>query len=135
MEGEKEMLPIYNNRSEVYETVYTYDEWIKEHNRRETQRRSRQRAERLYYIKQRLSGLAMAMIGIISPFLLDGDATVSLFALPLGIFLMLTREKVMILQKGDFVNMTKTEYGKCEKLMEEAIQKARQADEEYAIYN
>ena len=27
--------------------------------------------------------------------------------------------------------MTKIEYGKCEKLMEEAIRKAKQADEEY----
>lgn len=89
------MLPIYNSRAEAIETVYTYDEWIKEYHRRETQRRRRQRIERLYYIKQRLSGLAIAMIGVIVPFLLDGDATVSLFALPVGIFLMLTREKVM----------------------------------------
>ena len=51
--------------------------------------------EHLYYIKQRLSGAIMAIIGIVAPFLLDGDATVSLFALPLGIFLLLTHEKVM----------------------------------------
>lgn len=89
------MLPTYSNEFTFIETVYTYDEWIKEYNRRENQRRRRQRTERLYYIKQRLSGLAMATIGIIVLFLLDGDATVSLFALPLGIFLMLTREKVM----------------------------------------
>lgn len=31
--------------------------------------------------------------------------------------------------------MTKTEYGKCEKLMEEAIRKVKQADEEYKTYN
>lgn len=31
--------------------------------------------------------------------------------------------------------MTKTEYGKCEKLMEEAIWKAKQSDEEYKAYN
>lgn len=31
--------------------------------------------------------------------------------------------------------MTKAEYGKCEKLMEYAIQKAKQADEEYKAYN
>lgn len=31
--------------------------------------------------------------------------------------------------------MTKTEYGKCEKLMEEAISKAKHADEEYKAYN
>ena len=30
--------------------------------------------------------------------------------------------------------MTKIEYGKCEKLMEEAIRKAKQAEEEYKTY-
>lgn len=85
----------YSIGSEVVETVYTYEEWLKEYNRRETKRRIRQRTERLYFMKQRISGAIMAAIGIIMPFLFDGDATVSLFALPLGIFLMLTREKVM----------------------------------------
>lgn len=85
----------YNIGSEAIETVYTYDEWLKEYNRRETKRRIRQRTEHLYYIKQCLSGTIMAAIGIIAPFVLDGDATVSLVTLPLGIFLLLTREKVM----------------------------------------
>lgn len=89
------MLSVYSNGSEAIETVYTYEEWLKEYNRRETKRRIKQRTERLYYIKQRLSGVIMAAIGIVTPFLLDGDATISLFALPLGIFLLLTREKVM----------------------------------------
>ena len=86
----------YSSGSEAIETVYTYEEWFKEYNRRETKRRIRQRTEHLYYIKQRLSGVIMAVIGIITQFVLDGDATVSLVALPLGIFLMMTREKVMI---------------------------------------
>ncbi len=89
------MLSVYNSGSEAIETVYTYEEWLKEYNRRETKRRIRQRTEHLYYMKQRLSGLIMAVIGITTPLLLDGDTTVSLFALPLGIFLMLTKEKVM----------------------------------------
>ncbi len=61
----------------------------------ETKQRIRQRTERLYYMKQKLSGAIMAAIGIIIPFLLDGDATVSLLLLPLGTFLLLTKEKVM----------------------------------------
>ena len=89
------MMITYSSGSEAIETVYTYDEWLKEYNRRETKRRIRQMTEHLYYIKQRLSGAIMAIIGIVAPFLLDGDATVSLFALPLGIFLLLTHEKVM----------------------------------------
>ena len=86
---------IYSNGSEAIETVYTYEEWLKEYNRRETKRRIRQRTEQLYYMKQRLSGVIMTVIGIVTPFLLDGDATFSLVALPLGIFLMMTWEKVM----------------------------------------
>lgn len=89
------MMITYSSGSEAIETVYTYEEWLKEYNRRETKRRIRQMTEHLYYIKQRLSGAIMAIIGIVAPFLLDGDATVSLFALPLGIFLLLTHEKVM----------------------------------------
>lgn len=89
------MLPVYNNGSEAIETVYTYEEWLKEYNCREAKRRIRQRAQRLYYMKQRLSGAIMAAIGIVTPFVLDGDTTVSLIALPLGIFLLLTKEKVM----------------------------------------
>lgn len=56
----------------------------------------RQKAERIYFIKQKLSGLIIAAIGIITPFILDGDATFSLFALPLGLFLLFTKAKVMI---------------------------------------
>lgn len=85
----------YSKRSEAIETVYTYDEWIKEYNRRETIRRIRQRTEHLCYMKQRISGVVMVAIGIVMPFVLDGDATFSLVMLPLGIFLMLTQEKVM----------------------------------------
>jgi len=90
------MLPAYNNGSEAIETVYTYEEWLREYNRRKTKRRIRQRTEHLYYMKQRLSGLVMTATGIIAPFILDGDVTVSLFALPLGIFLLLTKERVII---------------------------------------
>lgn len=89
------MLPVYNFGSEAIETVYTYEEWLKEYNRQETKRRIKQRTERLYYMKQRLSGAIMTVIGIVMPIVLDGDATFSLVALPLGIFLLLTKEKVM----------------------------------------
>ena len=50
----------YNNRSEAIETVYTYEEWLREYNRQEAKWRIRQRTEHLYYMKQQLSGAAMA---------------------------------------------------------------------------
>ena len=78
--------------TEAIETVMTYSEWERIH----TQNARKRKAERTYYIKQKLSGLTMAAIGIITPILLDGDATFSLFALPLGIWLLFTKEKVMM---------------------------------------
>ena len=63
---------------------------------RKAERKARKRAETIYYIKQKLSGLTMAAIGIITPILLNGDATFSLIALPLGTWLLCTRKKVMM---------------------------------------
>ena len=82
---------------------YTLDQArqiISEENRqkaiRRTERNARKRAETIYYIKQKLSALTMPAIGIITPILLDGDCTFSLFALPVGIWLLFTKEKVMM---------------------------------------
>ena len=79
------------NTETINETI-TYSE-LKRIN---TQKVRKRKAERTYYIKQKLSGLTMAAVGIITPILLDGDVTFSLFALPLGIWLMFTKEKVMM---------------------------------------
>ena len=78
--------------TETIETVMTYSELEKIH----TQKARKRKAERTYYIKQKLSGFTMAAVGIITPILLDGDATFSLIALPLGIWLLFTKEKVMM---------------------------------------
>lgn len=82
---------------------YTLDQArqiIAEENRqkaiRKAERKARKRAETIYYIKQKLSGLTIAAIGIITPILLEGDATFSLIALPLGIWLLFTKEKAMM---------------------------------------
>lgn len=85
------------------EKLYTLEEAkqiIKEENRQKAvkraERKARKRAKVIYYIKQKLLGLTIVAIGIIIPFINDGDVTFSLFALPLGIWLLFTKEKVMI---------------------------------------
>ena len=82
---------------------YTLDqarEIIREEKKQKTirmaERKARKKAETIYYIKQKLSGLTMTAVGIITPILLDGDATFSLIALPLGTWLLFTKEKVMM---------------------------------------
>ena len=47
------------------------------------------------YIKQRILGLTLAAVGVIIPFILEGDATASLIALPLGLYLVFTKENLM----------------------------------------
>ena len=83
-----------------YYTLEQAREIIREENRqkaiRRAERKARKRKELAYYIKQKLSGLTMAAIGIFTPILLDGDATFSLIALPLGIYLLFTKEKIMM---------------------------------------
>ena len=86
------MLPAYNETYTHY-TTRSGNTQLLLYRRKPTRR---QKVERVYYIKQKLSGLTIAAIGIFTPFLLDGDATFSLIALPLGLFLMFTKEKVMM---------------------------------------
>ena len=58
--------------------------------------KARRKAERIYYIKQKLSGLILAAIGVLIPFINEGDATASVFILPLGIYLLFTKNKAMM---------------------------------------
>ena len=78
--------------TEVLETVYTYNEWLKEYKRRTY----RSRAERAYFLKQKLCGLVLTTIGIIVPVVCDGDATASLLLVPMGLFVLFTKEKIML---------------------------------------
>ena len=50
----------------------------------------------LYKTKQKLLGLLAIAASIVSPLLLDGDATISLIMLPLGIYMLFTKEKVIM---------------------------------------
>ena len=49
----------------------------------------------LYKAKQKLIGLLGIGVSIASPLLLDGDATISVIMLPLGLCLLFTKEKVV----------------------------------------
>lgn len=50
----------------------------------------------LYKVKQKFIGLLAISASIASPLLLDGDATISLIMLPLGIYMIFTKEKVIM---------------------------------------
>lgn len=50
----------------------------------------------LYKAKQKLLGILAIGVSIASPLLLDGDATISLIMLPLGIYMLFTKKKVIM---------------------------------------
>ena len=58
--------------------------------------RQAKRKSLLYYAKQKLLGVLAIGVSIASPLLLDGDATVSVIMLPLGLYLLFTKEKVIM---------------------------------------
>ena len=51
--------------------------------------------DKIYYLKQKLYGLIFVIIGVITPIICDGDATVSLLLIPLGLYLIFTKNKIM----------------------------------------
>ena len=50
----------------------------------------------LYKAKQKMLGILAIGVSIASPLLLDGDATISVIMLPLGLYLLFTKEKVIM---------------------------------------
>ena len=57
--------------------------------------RKAKRESLLYKAKQKLLGVIAIGASIASPILLDGDATISIIILPLGIYILFTKEKVI----------------------------------------
>ena len=49
----------------------------------------------LYKAKQKLLGVLAITASIASPLLLDGDATISLIMLPLGVYMLFTKERAI----------------------------------------
>lgn len=56
-------------------------------------------AEIKYFIKQKLMGLLLVLLGIATMFLLDGDWTFAAFIIPIGLWLIFTRKMAI---DGDY---------------------------------
>jgi hypothetical protein len=102
------MVPAYKEIEayEPIETVYTFTEWEKIYKANKLPRKAVKgfkevitavRTDRSLAdgIKQKLSGLSMVACGVAAPILLEGDATASLLFIPMGLYLVFTRQKVM----------------------------------------
>ena len=84
-------------------TYYTLDqarEILREEARQKRlarqKREAKRKAKTIYFLKQKMIGIALIIISILIPILLDGDATASLLFLPLGIYILFTKEKVIM---------------------------------------
>lgn len=76
---------------------YTYTEDIQQeamdtYYRRRGQKKSKKKPD----LKQKLFGLLMVLFGILIPFVADGDATMSLLIIPMGLYTIFTNEKVFM---------------------------------------
>ena len=74
------------------EEIYT----LREARRIINAERKVKRESLLYKAKQKLLGVVAIVVSIASPILLDGDATISIIMLPLGIYMLFTKEKVIM---------------------------------------
>lgn len=58
--------------------------------------RERTSKEQNYLIKQRIQGIILILMGVIAPFLLDGDATSSLLLIPAGIVVLKAKTNILM---------------------------------------
>lgn len=67
-----------------------------ERHRRRKQREHRRQQRRWYFIKQRLFGIALLIFTVLATMLLDGDATIGLIMVPLGLYLIFSKEMLIV---------------------------------------
>lgn len=75
--------------------LYTLAEAERLLNRKKAVWLQKRKKDMVYFFKQKMCGIIMLSIGIFCPILLDGDATFSLIAIPMGICLLITKKKLM----------------------------------------
>lgn len=64
--------------------------------RRDRQKERRRQQRRRYFLKQRLTGILLLALAILTVILTDGDATTALITVPLGLYLAFTKEMLLV---------------------------------------
>lgn len=65
---------------------------------RHSEKEQREKRRARYYLMQKLLGIACLLITAVAVKVLDGDATIALFMVPLGVILITTREMLIVNQ-------------------------------------
>ena len=84
------MRAVYMDTTSAYQSGYA--DALGDMRRRQRERKRR----RLYFIKQRAAGAVMMLLTVFAIILLDGDATIGVFAVPLALYLMFGKEMVIV---------------------------------------
>ncbi len=84
---------VLNYTEDAYQQGYTdaIEDMRKRHERR-IKRQQERKARRWYFFKQKAAGLMMLVLTVVAVRALDGDATVALITVPLGLYLVFTKE-------------------------------------------
>ena len=62
---------------------------------RDRQRERRRQQRRQYFLKQRLTGIFLLLFTILAVMLTGGDATIAIITVPLGLYLVFTKEMLL----------------------------------------
>lgn len=87
------MRAVFSNLEDAYETGYA--DGMKDIRRR-YRRRQEKKARRLYYIKQKLWGIALLCVTVFAVRVLDGDASIALITVPLGLLCIFSKEMLIV---------------------------------------
>lgn len=84
-----------------YEDSYTnsYTDALEDMRRCQQARRQREQdrqARRWYFLKQRALGVAVLVFTVLAVWILEGDATIALITVPLGLALIFSRQKLVV---------------------------------------
>ncbi len=64
--------------------------------RRRRQREQERKARRWYFLKQKALGAAVLAVTVLAVWLLEGDATIAIFFVPLGLALLFSRQMLVV---------------------------------------
>lgn len=51
--------------------------------------------KQIYYVKQKLIGLALVLLGVLSASIFEHDITAAILLVPMGLFVMFTKQRVI----------------------------------------
>ena len=87
------MRAVFSNLEDAYEARYA--DGMAEIRKR-YRRRQERKARRWYFIKQKLYGVALLIATVFAVWVLDGDATIAIITVPMGLLCLFGKEMLIV---------------------------------------